>query len=79
MNEKPNQKQCLLKAPGGPKEAQEGSQKYLAGAGRCNQLFEPCWAHFGLSDGPRLGGRGGLYRPSVGCQRNRENPGATYD
>ena len=37
----------FVKAPGGPREAQKGSQKYLAGAGRCNQpLF---WAILGSS------------------------------
>ena len=28
--EKPKGNQCFLKAPGGPREAQKGSQKYLA-------------------------------------------------
>ncbi len=45
--EKPKENHGLLKAPGGPKEAQKGPQKYLAGAGRCNQpLF---WAILGSS------------------------------
>ena len=61
-HEKPKEKQCFLKAPAGPREAQKGSQKYLAGARRCNQpLF---WAILGSSwailwpPWPCLGGLG---------------------
>ena len=46
-HEKPKEHQCFLKASGGPRQAQKGSQKYLAANGRCNQPL--LWAILGSS------------------------------
>ena len=43
--ETPKENQCFLKASGGPKEVQKGSQKYLAVKGRCDQPL--LWAILG--------------------------------